>query len=352
MDIPVLIPRHHAIPLITFIVGILAGWISEKIVLKKLNDFASTTETDFDDILIDSVKGVTFFWFLLLGTYFALQNSVLPEKITKITDKAIVAVWVISCAVVLSRFVVGTIETYSKKQSGLPSTSIFSNLARILIFLLAFLIILQSLGISIAPILTALGVGGLAVALALQDTLSNLFSGIQILISRQVKPGNLIKLENGDEGTVTDISWRNTLITTAANNTIVVPNSKMASNIITNYHTPSAEIVLVVGNSVAYNTDLEKAEKIAVEAGNEIMRTIPGGVPEFNCLVRFHTFGDSGIGFNTIMRAKTYGDQFPLKHEFVKLLKKRFAAAGIEIPFPSRTVYLSSQGKEGLKQIA
>ncbi len=346
MDIPVLIPRHHAIPLITFIAGIVAGWISEKIVLKKLNDFAATTETEFDDILIDSVKGITFFWLTLLGAYIALHNySVLPVKATIITDKAIVSIWIMSCAVVLSRFAVGTIEMYSKKQSGLPSTSIFSNLARILIFLMAFLIILQSLGISIAPILTALGVGGLAVALALQDTLSNLFSGIQILVSRQVKPGNLIKLENGDEGTVTDISWRNTLITTAANNTIVVPNAKMASNIITNYHTPSTEIAVVVGSSVAYSTDLEKAEKIAVEAGNEIMKKIPGGVPEFNCLVRFHTFGDSGIAFNTIMRAKTFGDQFPIKHEFVKLLKKRFAEAGIEIPFPTRTVYLTNQSK-------
>jgi len=345
MDIPVLIPRHHAIPLITFIAGIIAGWISEKIVLRKLNDFAATTETEFDDILIASVKGITFFWLTLIGAYFALQNSVLPEHITKITDKVIVSIWIMSCAVVLSRFAVGTIEMYSKKQSGLPSTSIFSNLARILIFLMAFLIILQSLGISIAPILTALGVGGLAVALALQDTLSNLFSGIQILVSRQVKPGNLIKLENGDEGTVTDISWRNTLITTAANNTIVVPNAKMASNIITNYHTPSAEIAVVVGSSVAYSTDLEKAEKIAVETGNEIMKKVPGGVPEFNCLVRFHTFADSGIAFNTIMRAKTFGDQFPIKHEFVKLLKKRFAEAGIEIPFPTRTVYLTNQSK-------
>jgi small-conductance mechanosensitive channel len=118
------------------------------------------------------------------------------------------------------------------------SRSIFANLTRAGVLVLGILIVLQIFGISIAPVLTALGVGGLAVALALQDTLSNLFAGLHVLTSRKVVPGDVIKLDSGEQGRVIDINWHNTSLHDQEDNVVLVPNAKLAEAILTNYHRP------------------------------------------------------------------------------------------------------------------
>ncbi|MDI6784396.1 MAG: mechanosensitive ion channel family protein, partial [bacterium] len=210
-------------------------------------------------------------------------------------------------------------------------------------FLIGLLVILQTLGLSITPILTALGVGGLAVALALRETLSNLFSGLHILASKQIKPGDYVKLDSGEEGYITDITWRNTTIKTLANNMVIVPNSKLASAIITNFHLPENNVKVYIPVGVSYTSDLEKVEKVTVEVAKEIMQEIPGGVPEFDPVIRYSEFADSSIKFTVVMYAKDFIDQYLIKHEFIKRLHKRYITEGIEIPFPIRTVYMKKE---------
>jgi small-conductance mechanosensitive channel len=103
------------------------------------------------------------------------------------------------------------------------------NLTKIVVFAVGILTILETLGIPIIPLFTALGIGGLAVALGLQDTLSNLFAGIQVIAAKQIRPGDYVKLELGEEGYVTDITWRYTTIRSSPNNRIIVPNAKVSS---------------------------------------------------------------------------------------------------------------------------
>ena len=130
---------------------------------------------------------------------------------------------ILSVTVAAGRAAAGFVRLYADRRDNLlGSTSIFVNLARALVLVIGALVLLQSLGISITPILTALGVGGLAVALALQDTLSNLISGLHVAASQQIRPGDYIRLDSGDEGFVTDITWRNTTIRALPNNLIVV----------------------------------------------------------------------------------------------------------------------------------
>ena len=105
--------------------------------------------------------------------------------------------------------------------------------------------------------LTALGVGGLAVALALQDTLGNLFAGLQIVASKQVRPGDYLLLESGQEGSVTDIAWRYTTLRTQSNNLVVVPNAKLGQSIITNFQLPDQPLSVIIEFGVAYSSDLE-----------------------------------------------------------------------------------------------
>jgi small-conductance mechanosensitive channel len=188
-------------------------------------------------------------------------------------------------------------------------------------------------------------VGGLAVALALKDTLSNFFAGFHIVATKQIRVGDYLKLSSQEEGYVNDISWRTTKIRTLAGNLVLVPNAKLTELIVTNYTLPGKDMAVMVGVSVHYNSDLAKVERVACEAAAEVMREVPGGVPDFVPSIRYHTFGESGIGFSVIMRGETFVDQFLIKHEFIKRLHDRFAREGIVIPYPIRALNYEQEKK-------
>ena len=338
------------LPIIFIVIGVITGMIFEKFILTKLKKMSIKTKWKGDEILISALPGFTFFWFTCGGLYLALLNLNLTANNQILLQKILLSITVFSVTLFLAKAFSDLVKFYSKNTEGiLPSSSIFANLTKIIIFIIGLLIILQSLGISITPILTALGVGGLAVALALQDTLSNLFSGLQILVSNQIRPGDYVKLDNGEEGHVIDVTWRNTTIRALANNMIVVPNSKLASTTIINYHQPGKEMGFSVQASVSYESDLEKVEAIALKVAQEIMQKVPGAVSDFQPVIRYHTFGESSINFSIVLRIKEFTDQYLLKHELIKLLHQRFQAEQIEIPFPIRTIHLK---KIQAKQIA
>lgn len=324
--------------------GLFLGIIFEKIILSKLKKIALKTKWEGDEIIINSLRGMTIFWFVLAGIYGAIPHLPLSSTLLNFLQKILLVIIIFSVTAVLARVAVGFVNLYAVKVKGiLPSTTIFANLTKLFVFLIGILIILQSLGISITPILTALGVGGLAVALALQDTLTNLFSGLHIIIARKIRPGDYVKLDSGEEGYVTDITWRNTTIRALPNNMIIIPNSKLASAIVMNYYLPEKEMAVLVQVGVSYESDLAKVEKVTIEVGKEVMKEVPGGVAEFEPFIRYHTFADFSINFTVILRAKEFVDQYLIKHEFVKRLHRRYNQEGIVIPFPIRTVHLADR---------
>lgn len=243
-----------------------------------------------------------------------------------------------SVTLVLSRLAAGFVNLFIRRTEGVP-TSLISNLAKITVLVLGTLIILQTVGVQITPIVTTLGIGGLAVGLALQDTLANLFSGFYLIISKQVRTGDYVKLDAGQEGYVIDISWRNTTIKEISNNVVIVPNSKLSSAIFINYHLPAKEITLTMDVGVSYNSDLEQVETVTVEVAKEVMQEIAPELKGIEPYIRFHTFNDFSIDFTLYMRVNEYFDQRIGKHLFVKKLHKRYQQAGIQIPFPIREVY-------------
>lgn len=292
-------------------------------------------------VLLRAFGGVPVLWFMIVGAYAGARVIPFRPAIHQALAAAIVVVVVLSATLVAARVAGGLVRLWADRPEGtLPGASIFSNLVFVVIAALGLLVLLQYFGISITPLLTALGVGGLAVALALQDTLSNVFAGFQVLASRQIRPGDYVKLESGQEGYIVDITWRYTTIRGLPNNMVVVPNSKVAGAIVTNYCLPEEEMSLLVQVGVSYDSDLEHVEGVSIEVADEIMKEIPGGVPEAEPLVRFHTFGDSSVDFTVILRVHEFVDQYAVKHAFVKRLHARFREEGIEIPFPIRTVHL------------
>lgn len=329
------------LPIASIVGGFLAGIVFEKIIISRFKQLSRVTNWEGDDILIGSVKGTVLLLFVIAGVYGSVLSSPVSPTVFIHIQKILLVLAIVVGTVVFSRLAGGFASLYSNKFQGvLPSTSIFVNLTRLVVFVTGVLIMLQSLGISITPILTALGVGGLAVALALQDTLSNLFSGLHLIMSGQLKPGDYIKLDTGDEGYVVDITWRNTTIRPFSNNLIVIPNAKIATAVITNCNRPEEEVAVYVPVGVSYDSDLNKVETVTIQVAKEVMNEVEGGVAEYQPIVRYNEFADSSINFTVIMRARGFGDQYIVKHEFIKKLHERFGKEGIEIPFPIRTVCL------------
>jgi len=327
------------LPVLAIPVTIVFGYIVRRIIFDRLTRWSTKTRTQIDDILVSTLKGPFIIWFLMLGIYFALEVSKLPEKTVYIAGKILLLLGIFSIILVLANLAAKLIKTYSGRfEIALPVTSLTQNITRVVIFGVGILIILNVLGISITPILATLGVGGLAVALALQDTLSNLFAGFHIIVARQIKVGDYIKLDSGEEGYVTDITWRSTKIRMLPNNVVLVPNEKLAKAIVTNYYLPDKEMAVLVNVGVHYDSDLEKVEKVTCEVAKEVMKNVPGGVPEFQPFIRYNTFGDFSINFTVILRAKEFVDQYLIKHEFIKRLHQRYAKEGIVIPYPIRAI--------------
>lgn len=311
---------------------------------------AGDTRWTWDDLAARLIKDLAVPVSVLLGLWGAARALELPGGTLAVIAKALTAAAILIVSLALARLIAGSVSSIAMVRQGVAgNVTIFANITRVLVIGVGVLVMLQSLGISISPLLGALGVGGLAVALALQDTLANLFAGVHVLASKTIEPGDYIKLSSGQEGYVVDINWRNTSIRTLSDNIEVIPNQRFSDTILTNYHRPAEDMSLLIQARVAYESDLERVENVVVEVGQEVMNEVQGGVKDSETLVRFHTFGDSSIGFTVILRTDEFGDQFRLKHEFVKRLHRRFAKEGIEMPYPRRQLILpDGEGAHGL----
>ena len=192
--------------------------------------------------------------------------------------------------------------------------------------------LIQSLGIAITPLLTALGIGGVSVGLALQSTFANLFSSINILTAKKLRPGDYIELKTGEAGYVCDITWKHTVIQEINENWLIVPNSKIVSSSFKNYSFPNKELLINVEVGVSYDSDLEQVERITLEVARETITNITGGVSEFNPFIRYQQFDYFRINFIVYLRIQEFYDSLLIRHEFIKRLHQRYQQEKIEIP--------------------
>ncbi|MCX7989839.1 MAG: mechanosensitive ion channel family protein [Aquificaceae bacterium] len=320
----------------------IAGFLTEKLILYRIRRVAIKSRWDWDEVLVDSLRLMPTLWSLLLAIHLSSEYLPLPKGLANLRDKALWVALILSLTLFISRLLGGFLSLYMKKyREDIPATSLVVQIAKLLVLLVGLLIALDKIGIAITPILTALGVGGLAVALALRDTLENLFAGFHVLATRQIKPGDYIKLQSGEEGFVEDITWRNTILRQQANNIIIVPNSKLSTSIIVNYHMPQPDLNITVPIGVSYDSDLEKVERVTLEIARQVQKEVESGVPDFEPRVRFTGFGDFSINFNVILRAKDFESQHLLRHEFIKRLKRAYEQEDIKIPYPVREVFFA-----------
>ncbi|WP_329126149.1 mechanosensitive ion channel family protein [Streptomyces sp. NBC_01465] len=331
--------------------GLVAGLLL-RAAMRWLGERARRTRWSGDDVIVDAVRTLAPWAAFAAGVAVAAAALPLTSRVSHNVSRTLTVLLILVATLTAARVITGLVKSLAQSRSGVAgSATIFVNITRVVVLAMGFLVVLQTLGISVAPLLTALGVGGLAVALALQDTLANLFAGVHILASKTVQPGDYIKLSSGEEGYVVDINWRNTVVEQLSNNLVIIPNNRLAGTNMTNFNRPEQQMSVLVQVGVGYDSDLEHVERVTSEVVESVMRDIDGGVPDHEPAVRFHTFGDSRINFTVILRAGEFSDQYRIKHEFIKRLHQRYRAEGIKIPAPTRTVAVQQAETEAVLPI-
>lgn len=323
--------------------GFITGIIVSRFTRSRLSRIAATNGWEYASVIIKKLNSVIIISFVLISLTIAETVLSFNQKLVKVLDTTSLIIIILIVTAFVSQVLVGLLNTYyEKKNSDHKITSIFANITRLVIFITGTLIVLNSLGVSIAPILTALGVGGLAVSLALQDTLSNLFAGINILSTGKIKVGDRIKFES-EEGLIEDISWRHTSIKLLNENVLIVPNAKIAASVVMNYSLPDTEFLVTVNASVVFGSDLEKVESAAKQAAIDVMNEFESGIENYIPKIQFREFGESGVVFSTVLRCSDISNVSLLKHHMIKLLHKKFADENIKMPFPTRTVIIQEK---------
>ncbi|MBT3180014.1 MAG: mechanosensitive ion channel family protein [Candidatus Marinimicrobia bacterium] len=327
------------VPILIVFTAITLGMVFKQVIHSRLKKAAANSEWEGDDIILDAVESQIILWFFWAGLSIALRGVEIVEPIGLYISKFLIIILISSITHAAAKLIVGLLNIWSKKQGGgFPSTTMFTNFVWVTVYIVGLLIILDALEISIAPMLTALGIGGLAVSLALKDTLTDVFAGLHILLSKKVQPGDFVSLDSGEMGYIQNITWRNTKMLERTNNIIQIPNTKLSKAIIKNYDSGDPSFSVKVPIGVGYGSDLEKVEQVVMEVAKDVHAALEQTNKNSTPAFKFRGFGDSSIDCIVYFRGKKYGDQNPIIHEFVKRLHKRFNEEGIEIPFPMRTV--------------
>ncbi|MCL2615818.1 MAG: mechanosensitive ion channel family protein [Dehalococcoidia bacterium] len=208
-----------------------------------------------------------------------------------------------------------------------------------LICAISLIWILTLLGIAIGPLLASLGIGGLAVALALQPTLENFFAGMQIVSDNVVHVGDFVEINDQLRGYVVDVGWRSTKIRTPANNIIVAPNSSLSSTQLVNYNQPNHAVNVNVRCGVSYENNLDQIKQIALRVASEIEKRMDEAVKNFEPRVAFDEFGESNVMLFVVLQAKDRLAAINLRSELVMRLHQRFREENIKINYPLRLTH-------------
>jgi len=327
-------------PIVVLLGAIIIGWLFKKVIHRYLEKIVKRTKFKTDDLIYESIESQIVVWIALGAIYYITKTTELLNQYSENIIKGILFLLIISITVALNKFFIGLIEVWSARQKkSLPSTKIFVNIVRTIVYLIGLLVALEFIGVAITPMLTALGVGGLAISLALKDTLADVFAGLHILLSKKVEPGDFIELESGQKGEIINITWRNSTILEKSNNVYIVPNSVLSNAILKNYDSVDKTFAAKFLLGVGYESDLDHVEKVTLEVAKDVVDNSEKHVKDFIPKARFYQFGDSSIDMKIFFKVYDYGDQWPIFHEFIKKILKRFNEEGINIPFPIRTLY-------------
>lgn len=309
---------------------LLAGLILDWLVRPRVRRWANARHRIVIESIAIALGGQFTFWSLVFTLRFFSGPFI---------DTATLAAWqpafdlavVLAITVFVVRLIINLIDTYLRHRQ-IGNISLINNLLRGLGALAIGGTLLVSYGVPLGPLLTVIAGSSLGLTLALREPLANFFAGVQIIASNRVRPGDFIRLSTGEEGIVTDIRWSDTYIRQLANNIIIIPNSQMITQIVTNFSRPEPELAVLVDFSVGSNADLARTEELVLEVARTVLAETPGSVSTFEPLVRFNAMDTASVRFTVVLRGQSFADQFLLRHEMIKRLHERLRIEGISLP--------------------
>jgi small-conductance mechanosensitive channel len=317
--------------------GVLAvGWL----LLASVAKLAARTKGDTDDKIVKALHWP--FAFLLglvaAGAYLVRVAARLTADQMQGTQRLLAAFFIVAAAWTLLGVVRIFLEAAgARRRRLLPATRVARRLLAVFVYTGAFLMVLQQYDISITPLLTGLGIAGLAAALALQDTLGNFFAGISVQTGQALQPGHFVRVEKENlEGYVEKVGWRTTSLRTLTGNTIVIPNSELAQAIVTDYSLPTPDLAVGLDFLVGHESDPKRVIAALEEEANEAMKTNPGFLPDSKPFAHFAGYTDYALKFNLSVRVKEFVQQFQVKQDLNARILLRLRRDGIRVPYPTR----------------
>jgi len=302
---------------------------------------------DLDDTIITAGRGPVTAFIILAGTYLAITVPLtlapaVHDVVNKVASLAAIfigAYMINAIGSAVLRWLEAHLESRDAANTGGWALPLARRGMVIVVFAMSAMVSLDILGINISPLIAGLGIGGLAIALALQPTLSNLFAGTYVITEGVVNEGDYIEMENGVTGYVVDVSWRSTRLRTWTNNLVVIPNSRFAETIITNYDQPQEHVNVFLTCGVAYESDLQHVEAVSMDVMRQVEREHPGVVKDYGVYFGYDTFGESNVDFWLFMQANSRLASFEVRTALIKQLHARLTDEGITINYPVRTLH-------------
>jgi small-conductance mechanosensitive channel len=328
-----------AIALYIVVVSFVLAKLVRRILMIYVHKLVSKTETTLDDELLKVLTRPFYIYMVSFGLEVALLRLIDIERYELWTTNGFFVLYVLLTALVISRVLKVMLSHWLTTQKNYEKTPmLLGKVVAVIVYVIAILIILGHFNVQISPIIATLGVGGLAVGLALQGTLANLFGGLHLISDKPIKVGDFVDIGTDMAGYVEDIGWRTTRLRKLSNTYVIIPNAKLADSTIINHSLPTTETSFGVECGVAYTEDLDKVEKITLKVAKQIQKTIEGCVADYEPSLSFNKFGDSNIMFNVFFKVEAFPNKFLVTHEFIKALKRAYDKEGIEISMPARKI--------------
>lgn len=325
-------------PSASLIVWLIIGLVGGGQLVHLFTKRAAKTENLYDDMLAPRLRRPLQIGVIVIGLYLWAQFAPVPEDASEVVG-ILSKTGLIIIIVMAVDAVIQTWMQVRAQSSRVLATSggVLRTAARMVIFIIGSLMVLTAVGIDVTPLVASLGVGSLAVGLALQKTLEDFVAGLLLAADQPVRVGDFVEVE-GLAGTVLQIGWRSSRLETRDRSHVIVPNSVLAQSKLVNRSRPEEQVEFIIEVGVHYDSDLEQVIKVCVEVATEIHerdpRAFPGYIPRANMV----GFGDSSLDFVVWCSARRFLDHFGLKDVVMRALRARFAAEGINIPYPIRTL--------------
>jgi len=322
--------------LVITIIFISITYIILRFIVKKIAD----KKKRYGEFILKQISLPVLILVFFIGLYTSLKSLIALEVHYLWVDGIFFVITVLISAFLVSRIINVLMLGWLKVKRGFKRTpGLLNKAVNVIIFVIAIALILGYFKFDITPLIAGVGLGALAIGLALQSTLSNFFAGVHLISDKPINVGDYIELDNDNNGVVEDIGWRSTRIRTLTDNLLIIPNGKLAESNIINYSMPVKDFSIWVPCGVAYESDLKKVEKVTLEVAKHIQQNVDGAVKDFEPVFRYKEFGDSNINFITVLRIEEPFKRFIVRNEFIKELKERFDKERIEISWPIRKIY-------------